>query len=42
VKSGGMWQLAHLPIPLKTFSPRCAAAASKLPFGGFGACRPSC
>ena len=41
VESGGMWHSEHLPWPLKTASPRFAAALSKLAAGGVGACSES-
>src|SRR5262245_48955564 len=36
---GGMWQVAHLPGPLKTAKPRLAASALKLFSGGGGVSR---
>jgi TIR domain len=37
VQSGSTWQLLHLALPLKSSSPRAAAAGLKLPGGGCGA-----
>ena len=41
VKVGGTWQVEHAAGPMNSFLPRAAAAASNVPFGGFGAASAS-